>query len=233
MSFVTDLKNWAVPTNPDWTTLGNAVTKAGQFGIDQLEQLGGDAVTNWTGIPIQDLPEGIGQLGTFVYSTVSFILKDEEVLSPISKAVQDIDFIKKTNLGNIVTFEDVVMNVNQDKNITKTYVAGRSDSIKEFSANGDFEISMSIRLNALWARTMPSFKIRQMFQILQKVGPIDVSSRYLNFFNIDKIVIESFNMKQRRGQINTQMVNLKCISDKDYRIIKAVGEDKIQNITAV
>jgi len=231
----TDLKKWAIPTDEDFIikSADNAITKAGQFGIDQLQKIGGNAVTNWTGIPIQDIPEGVGQLGTFVYSTISFILEDEEVLSPLSKAVSDVNFIKKSNLGNIVTFEDVVMSVNQDKNITKTYVSGRSDSIKEFSANGDFKISMSIRLNALWARTMPSFKIRQMFQILMKEGQIEVSSRYLNFFNIHKIVIESFDMKQNRGSINTQMIKLNCISDTDYIVKKPEKQQGKKTETAV
>jgi len=120
--------------------------------------------------------------------------------------------------GNTISFggistATVVLEVSQSKNIVKESIQGRNGTIKEYVSDGDFVISgrgfISNKDNII-----PLDALRDFREIMQVPQQIEVVSQYLNeIFEINQIVIESYNMPQTEGVRNEIPFSFQALSD--------------------
>jgi len=134
------------------------------------------------------------------------------VLTELQMARQD---------GSKMTINDVTVSISRAKNIVKTVLTGLDGTIKEYICNGDWELNMSVGIVATEDGKIideyPEEGIRTIRQFLDENKALDVSSPFLDLFDINRIVIESCSLKQETWS-NRQVVNIKALSDVDYQI---------------
>jgi len=146
--------------------------------------------------------------------------------SPLGTIVlSDILFHSQTytnESGITVTFPDillqaVLLSVNQTKNIVKTQIQGRAGTIKEYIGMGDY--SLSIRLiicgdNGVY----PEQAVQDIVTMCNCNKEITVTSKYLNKFGIQYMVIESYDINQDEGQYSRQAISISASSDKPVNL---------------
>lgn len=134
------------------------------------------------------------------------------VLTELQMARQD---------GTKLTINDVTVSISRAKNIVKTVLTGLNGTIKEYICNGDWEISMSVGIVATEDGKIvdeyPQEGIREIRKFLDENQALDVSSPFLDLFDINRIVIDSCSLKQETWS-NRQVVTIKALSDTDYQI---------------
>ena len=141
-----------------------------------------------------------------------------------------------TNLdsnGNLVTSSMLSMlpidvclfTVNQAKNIVKTTILGRSGTIKEYIADGDYVINMKGIITGSNG-VYPKEQVNNLFQFLKLKKNLKITSPYLNdIFGINEIVIESYDMPQTEGGYSYQVFNINALSDYAYEILQYTYTD--------
>lgn len=112
------------------------------------------------------------------------------------------------------TFETALLEVNQTKNIVKTSIAGRAGSVKEYMSEGDFIINLRGVIVGEVANQRPDVIYLDKFvQYLKAPLALPVTCTFLNEFNINSVVIESYKYGQREGARNIIDVEINMISD--------------------
>jgi hypothetical protein len=161
--------------------------------INAIEE--NDSTKNYSSIVIGDVPKvADSYLGTPVFDNI----------------VLDID-------DNNLRIDTVLIDVSQTKNIVKTAIQGLSGTIKEYIADGDYEISIKgIIVNE--SNEYPTADISSLLEICKKNENIRVTSNFLQLFGIDDIIIESYTLKQDEFS-NTQQFELSCVSDKPVELL--------------
>lgn len=123
--------------------------------------------------------------------------------------------------GEKITINDVTVSVSRAKNIVKTVLVGLDGTIKEYICNGDWEISMTVGIvateNGKIVDEYPTEGIRQMRNFLESNKALEVSSHFLDIFNINHIVVADYCLKQETYS-NRQVITIKALSDVDYQI---------------
>lgn len=117
---------------------------------------------------------------------------------------------------------DVTMNISLQKEVVKTALVGRSGTIKEYIADGDYQIGMSVGLVAVdgdgaIVDRYPERAVAQLREILERPEAIEVSSAFLDLFNIRKIAVTAFSARQMTYS-NRQIIDITALSDDDYII---------------
>jgi hypothetical protein len=112
----------------------------------------------------------------------------------------------------------VIIEVSQTKNIVTTAVTNRSGTIKEYIADGDYDI----RIRGAIVDTsgaFPEAEIRKLIQLLQLPQVITPTSDYLRLFDIHQMVVTSFSFSQREGVQNVQYFEISALSDTPEQLI--------------
>ncbi|MBS1506036.1 MAG: hypothetical protein JSS79_05260 [Bacteroidetes bacterium] len=103
-----------------------------------------------------------------------------------------------------IRLQECILRVDLAKVMNMTTIAGRDDMVVEYLAKGSYKITANFNIASSWENVMPEAPIRKMIKILESKEPLTVSCRFLNFFNIDRIVILDYSMPQRAGYVNQQ-----------------------------
>jgi hypothetical protein len=143
--------------------------------------------------------------------------------------------------GNVIEYsgirlDTVLFRVSQRKMIEKTSVQGRNGTVKEYISDGDFDIIINGAIaqetvddeNFIVESTgnkFPEQDMRTLIDIMKAPVQIPVISTFLSYFDIDDIVIESYDMPQEKGTRNLQFFTIRAVSDVPLEI------QEIQNLT--
>lgn len=132
------------------------------------------------------------------------------------------DLLVRVPGQGVLLINDVIMNVSLQKEIVKTVIVGRAGTIKEYITDGDYQITMSVGLVAINDRgeiidQYPERAVLQLREILEKAEALEVNSVFLDIFDINRIVVTGFSVKQMTYS-NRQVVEITAISDDDYFI---------------
>jgi hypothetical protein len=124
--------------------------------------------------------------------------------------------------GIIVAFPDillqnVLLSVNQTKNIVKTAIVGRSGTIKEYIGLGDFELSIRLIITGSNG-VYPEADVQNIITMCNCNEAITVTSKYLNKFNIQYLVVESYDCNQDEGQYSRQPISITASSDRPVNL---------------
>lgn len=114
--------------------------------------------------------------------------------------------------------DSVVMSVSMSKNIVKTSINGRKGTVKEYINDGDYTISISGGIYAQNGK-YPTDDVRTFIALMQEPAPLKVTSKFLKYFSIHNIVVESYNLPQSEGFTNLQAFEISAISDEPIELL--------------
>jgi len=149
----------------------------------------------------------ISQLGTPIY---------DQVIIPGGSYVN--------TKGDTITYDriiiqDVLINVNLQRNIELTNIKGREGTVKEFVSNGDYEITFNGRVTSPWNNepTAALFALNQVFRVEQE---IQINCKYLNtVYDItDVVIIGKPQINQVEGSRNTFTFSFRAISYEEIEL---------------
>ncbi|KIO75949.1 hypothetical protein TH53_17970 [Pedobacter lusitanus] len=132
--------------------------------------------------------------------------------------------IQHDSIPGSFTFEECIMTLNLEKTIVSTALQGRNGTIKEYVTQGDYSITMVAGIthyensNLTPAFTeYPTDKIKELNRYLNIKDSLKVHSEFLDFFNIESVVIQKFSLNQETHS-NRQGVSITMLSDTPYEI---------------
>ena len=154
-------------------------------------------------IDINDLPTGVSPLGTPVFDSLRFLPgRYTTQQNPAGVVYQGL-------LINTVIFE-----ANQQKNIVKTFVQGRENSIKEYISGGDISISITGSLvNDVFRDFYPTLQVESFIALMKVPKALKVQSKFLDNLAITDITIESWRLFQQNGRRNMQDFVITAVND--------------------
>jgi hypothetical protein len=114
--------------------------------------------------------------------------------------------------------------VNQARNIVRTSIQGANGTVKQYISDGDFEIECSGVIvgsssesgsNFTVAPTyeVPEEELRKFLKILSIPAEIEVTSQFLDFFDITTVVVESYSFQQMQGSQDSIIFAVRMLSD--------------------
>lgn len=139
------------------------------------------------------------------------------VISDLTLEVYD-NILNPTERFNI---ETVIIEVSQTKNIITTPIVGRNGTIKEYVADGDYQITIRGAVVEQYG-FYPEKQVRELINILTAPKVIKPISDYLRLFDIHAIVVTGFTFAQREGYKNVQFFEINALSDQDNDIVDVV-----------
>ncbi|RYD57290.1 MAG: hypothetical protein EOP56_08245 [Sphingobacteriales bacterium] len=124
---------------------------------------------------------------------------------------------KKTYNWPELKLTGALINITQTKNIVTTSVAGRSGTVKEYIAMGDYAVDI---VATVTAPNGDSALDEMAALIAIKTAPVSlkVNSAFLLKYDIYNLVIKDFKVEQQAGRYSTQVVKISAISDTPYII---------------
>lgn len=161
-----------------------------------------------------DETDQISYLGTPVFSNLIF---EPDPITGQTGTFTDID-------GNNQSFEGlrcdtVLFSVAMQKNIVKTAVQGFNGTVKEYTSDGDFEITIAGSIISPNPNTYPQEDVEKLLTLLSIPEPLEVTSEFLAFLGINTIVVDSYSLDQRAGFRNVQPFQIRALSDRPLELI--------------
>lgn len=147
-----------------------------------------------------DNPVSFSSLGTPVFSNLQF-LADEYT-----------DVYDKTTSFKTITFDAVIMTVNQQKNIVTTQIQGRDGTVKEEIGMGDYTITINGIITGANGH-YPIDEVREFKKMLNANKALKVVSTYLQNLDITNIVIKDYEFAQEAGGYSYQRFSVNALSD--------------------
>ena len=127
------------------------------------------------------------------------------------------------NKGNNVpsqslTLDIALIEVNNDRNIVRTAVAGRNGTVKEYMSDGDYEVNIKGMLVSEYSHLPPAELLKAWRFITTCPEAVDIESNFLDYMEIYTVVINRPNIKQIEGARNAVSFELDCYSDTPFEI---------------
>lgn len=123
-------------------------------------------------------------------------------------------------------FDTALIDVSQTKNIVKTSIAGLNGTVKEYMSEGDFVINLKGVIVGDVANQRPDIdKLNSLVEYLKAPTAIPITSRFLNEWNINSVVVESYKVGQREGSRNIIDIEINMLSD-DVIELSSTGGSK-------
>lgn len=113
-----------------------------------------------------------------------------------------------------------LLEVTQQKQIIATAIQGRNGSVKEYIADGDFQITIRGILSSNAQDVFPEDDLNSLIEFCNIPESITVGSDYLARFGITDIVITNYHFTQDEGMRNVQRFTIECLSDTPFEINK-------------
>ncbi len=113
----------------------------------------------------------------------------------------------------------VLVTVTQKKFIVTTNITGRRGSIKEYIADGDFEINMKGALVSAFPDVYPREEFQTLFKLFKKPLSIKIASPFLQQFGIYDIAVTDYSFPQQEGYQNMQLFDINALSDLPIELI--------------
>lgn len=123
--------------------------------------------------------------------------------------------------GEQLVVSDAIAAVGKSKNIVRTQLVGMDGTVKEYINDGDYSINLLVGVQAVENGVMvdkyPSEGITQLRSFFDVKTPVYVFSEFLSLFDIDKVVVTGFTVRQAT-ESNYQPIEISLLSDTDYNV---------------
>jgi len=123
----------------------------------------------------------------------------------------------KSQTYKTLTFDAILITVNQSKNIVKTDIQGRDGTIKEYIGKGDYAVTISGIITAKNGH-YPKDEVKDLKRMLDANIAIPVVSWYLQNLDISNIVITDYEIAQEEGGYSYQKFSISALSDTPTEI---------------
>ena len=120
--------------------------------------------------------------------------------------------------GLDMVISSVLMDVTQERNIIVTNIQGRDGSVKEYISNGDYTVVLRGAIVQVDANSYPKTEVERLHNILKQKISIPVVSGFLDQFGIRNLTVLSFSFPQKEGFNNTQLFEIRAISDDEINV---------------
>ena len=200
----------ALPRNiPTKEQIDNSINNEPQILAHQVKKIAFKAGTASAGVNTQPFNfsrsgfDQMSSLGTRVVDSLFFRQGAYERLNGDEVVFSEI------NLQNIL------LEVNQRKNIVKTDIQGRNGSFKQYIGDSDFEISVSGLIVAKDHKqgVRPEEEIINFLKMCQSPEALTIESVFLDLFEIDTVVVDSYKLIQEEGKLDNQTFTMQLLSD--------------------
>jgi len=170
---------------------------------------------------------GIQQLKVLAFKKPEFKSDDPLKFSSLGTPVFTNLFIPGGNFtdldGNIIEFEGfqldaVIMTVSATKNVITTAVAGREGTVKEFASDGDFVITVEGVMVGEQQNVYPEDQMTALIEVCRVPETLKIISEFLEFFDIQEVVITDYNFPQKSGSRNIQSFTISMLSDQPLEL---------------
>jgi len=161
-------------------------------------------------------------LGTPVFSNLIFGKVIENILTKYVPGTSVLVGDAKANyyydLKGIATpfypirIDTVLLTVSRSKRIVKTELQGYDGTVKEYIGADDYQITANGVLN-IGEHVYPQSAVELLKTICNIPDQIPVTSKFLEIFGIDYVVITDFNFDEQRGNRSEQAFTITMISD--------------------
>jgi hypothetical protein len=132
------------------------------------------------------------------------------VFDPVSLKSQD---------GNIsIELDAILTELSMSKNIVTTAIQGRNGTVKEYIADGDYNV---VFRGVIVGQDgdYPQFDVSILRDLVQLPEALICESDFLRLFGVNNIVVQTYSFPQREGFLNTQLFELQCLSDEPIELI--------------
>lgn len=133
--------------------------------------------------------------------------------------------IDSVNVNDVIKFDSVVVNVNQQRNIVRTPINGRNGTVKEYISDGDFDISIDGVITDPHPNRSPKEFLENLYTMLSLPNEIVIISDYLACFKIQYAVVITYTFAQIQGMVNQVEVNIKLVSDEPVELKLGIDPD--------
>ena len=195
---------------------------------------------------LQETPDGITKisyLGTpildpFTFNGGSFFATDN-----INKEGDPIPFPDDKGVSGLgLVIPNMIIEVNQTKNIITTPIQGRDGTVKEFISRGDYLITLSGIITGKMdeengeirdiGNVYPQDDVNKLITICEVPDSLDVTSDFLSMFlkEDSRVVITDYNIPQQIGVRNFQTFTINMLSDTPIEL-NELTPPKVINIT--
>ncbi len=116
--------------------------------------------------------------------------------------------------------QDVLITVGNTKNIIETTLQGRNGTVKEYISDGDYTITIQGKIYGQGMNNYPQIDVQKLIDVCLVPQSIKVTSSFLKLFNVEDLVIKSYNIDQLEGIRNYQPFVLNCVSDFPLILLK-------------
>jgi hypothetical protein len=139
-------------------------------------------------------------LGTPVYANLQF-LGDSFT-----------DNQNKTTTFKTLTFDSVIMTVNQQKNIVITAIQGRDGTVKEEIGKGDYSVTINGIITGSNGH-YPIDEVKELKKMLDANKALQVVSSFLQNLDVNYLVIKDYDLPQETGGYSYQRFSINALSD--------------------
>lgn len=169
-------------------------------------------------------PEAYTWMGTPIFD--SFVINSGQNYKDLNGTVIKIE--------DSFRFETCLITINQEKKIVTTSIAGADGTVKEYFGLDDYSITINGLIVGRTANQPIDMNyLSRLREVLVAPIPLSVSSMFLDFLNINSVVIKSFNFGQLEGKRNAMTVNIECIADNPFEIEYSESKDVVTNTKSV
>lgn len=120
-----------------------------------------------------------------------------------------------------INLQTVLVEVSQRKQIVTTAVQGRNGTVKEYIADGDYEVRIrGAIVTGAGADNYPYQDVRDLHELLSRSEAVEVVADYLRLFNIYSLVVTGYSFPQTEGLQNTQLFEIEAVSDLPEELIE-------------
>lgn len=114
--------------------------------------------------------------------------------------------------------ETAVLVCSQSRNIVTTALQGRDGTVKEYISDGDYQISVDALLLGQNGYRFPESEVRTLVSLLKEKASLKVYSQFLQFFGVQDVVVEGYNVGQVRGSRSTVPIQMNLLSDRPIEL---------------
>ncbi|MDR2652131.1 MAG: DUF6046 domain-containing protein, partial [Prevotellaceae bacterium] len=119
-----------------------------------------------------------------------------------------------------IEFTDAKCKVIKENKIVETAIVNRRGTVKEYINAKDYSITISGNLFVNSKEDFPVEAVKMLNKLLSTTESIEVSSAYLSFFEITKMVFKNGNFDQQTAKyVNVLPFSLEFVSDEDYEFL--------------
>lgn len=176
--------------------------------------------------PQQEVADAISYLGTPILDPFTFKGGSFFPLDDVNKENDPVAFPDEkgaTGLG--LTIPNMIIEVNQTKNIITTPIQGRDGTVKEFISRGDYLITLSGIITGKMdeetgevrdiGNVYPKDDVNKLITICEVPDGLGITSTFLGMFLKEeaRVVITNYNIPQQIGVRNFQTFTINMLSD--------------------